>query len=115
MANWRTDTDRGFLGAPPTTPNSYEVMVIDGQAHQIRRVTVHSFLMSDVEDPELYAAEPLMAWQTSEMGAWVMKHAVETPQWHRHMDHSIYGYRFAITAKLKERDYTFWTLKWNSR
>jgi len=49
------------------------------------------------------------------MGKWVMKHAVETPEWHKHLDQSVYGYRFAIVAKLKDKDYTFWTLKWNSR
>ena len=56
--------------------------------------------MGDVEDPDLYAAEPLWKWQQSEEGKWVMSHAVETPSWYRIPDVMQYGYRFEIRAKL---------------
>jgi hypothetical protein len=46
------------------------------------------------------------------MGKWVMKHAIETPEWHRMTDSLSYGYRYNIIAKLTEQDQTFWTLKW---
>jgi len=111
-SNWRAD--RGYLGEHPTTA-THDYMVIDDRAYRIHKVVVHTFMLGDVDDPELYAAEPLINWQNSEMGKWVMKHAVETPEWHKHLDQSVYGYRFAIVAKLKDKDYTFWTLKWNSR
>jgi hypothetical protein len=68
--------------------------------------------MGDVEDPILYAAQPLYEWEHSEEGQWIMQHAVETPEWHRHADPMNYGYNFAITAKLKEQDYTHWLIKW---
>lgn len=108
------ERDKGFLGDQPSKP-THDVMVIDGRAYRIHTVVVHSFLMGDVEDPDLYAAQPLLEWQHSEAGDWIMNHAVETPEWHRHLDHSVYGYQFTIVAKLKDRDFTFWTLKWNSR
>jgi hypothetical protein len=76
---------------------------------------VYSFKMGDVEDPDLYAGQPLMEWQESEMGKWVMERAVDSPEWHRNIDHTTYGYQYAIVAKLKDVDYTFWTLKWGSK
>ena len=68
--------------------------------------------MGDVEDPDLYAAQPLYNWQNSEAGSWVMEHAVETPFWTRQADYSSYGYRYYIVARLRESDQTFWKLKW---
>ena len=89
-----------------------EVKVIDNVAIAYSDVVVHHFPMGDVEDPDLYAAEPLYQWQQSEAGAWVMAHAVEPPFWTRQPDISSYGYRFYIVARLKEADQTFWSLKW---
>ena len=104
---------QGHLGSIPVEP-TFEVMVFDGVAHRIHKTIVHKFTMGDVEDPDLYAAEPLLAWQHSEMGEWVMARAVETPEWHRHADVMSYGYQYAVVAKLKEKDYTFWVLKWGN-
>lgn len=89
-----------------------EYQLIDGQAVKISDVRVHEFNMGDVEDPDLYAAEPIWQWQQSEAGKWVMEHAVETPFWHRHVDPHTYGYKYHIIARLKEQDHTYWALKW---
>ena len=75
-------------------------------------VIVHRFKMGDVEDPDLYAAQPLWEWQQSEMGAWVMEHSVETPMWHRQANPNQYHTDYAVQAWLKGADYTFWVLKW---
>jgi hypothetical protein len=32
--------------------------------------------IADCEDPEIYAAAPIVEWQHTDEGAWVMKHAV---------------------------------------
>lgn len=101
----------GPIGAPRGKINS-EVIVIDNQAVRIHKIVAHTFTLGDVEDPILYAAEPLYRWEHSEEGQWIMQHAVETPEWHRHADPMNYGYNFFITAKLKERDYTHWLVKW---
>ena len=95
--------------------NDYQVQVINGIAHRIHKIVVHTFTMADVEDPDLYAAEPLLKWQNSEEGQWIMAHAVETPIWHKMTDYASFSYKFAITAKLIGRDYTFWTMKWGSQ
>ena len=93
----------------------YQMRVIDGEAERIHTIVAHTFNMGDVEDPDLYAAQPLWEWQESEQGQWVMEHAIDKPEWHRQADVMNYGYKFAITAKLRGRDYTFWTMKWNSK
>ena len=89
-------------------------MVFGDRVHEIHTVIVHRFRMGDVEDPDLYAAQPLWEWQESEMGKWVTERAVDTPEWHRHTDHLSYHLQYAIVAKLKDVDYTFWTLKWGN-
>jgi hypothetical protein len=91
-----------------------EVKIIDGVAVKYRDVVVHEFLMSDVDDPEIYMAEPIWTWQQSPSGAWVMEHAVEKPYWHKRVDMSTYGYRCYIVARLSEADEIFWRLKWKN-
>ena len=90
---------RGYLGRGPRK-DTYRYMIINDQVEEVREIVVHEFAMGDVEDPDLYAAEPLWQWQQSEEGRWVMTHAVETPCWHRIPDQLQYGYRFEIRAKL---------------
>ena len=75
-------------------------MRIGDRVEECRTVEVHSFAMGDVEDPYLFAAEPLIAWEKSEIGQWVMANAVETPTWHRMADPVTMGYRYTIRAKL---------------
>ena len=90
----------------------WEVKEIDGQLVRFSDVCVHEFRMGDVEDPDLYAAQPLWEWQDSEMGKWVMENAVEQPYWLRRNDVSTYGYQFKVMARLSEQNQTFWALKW---
>jgi hypothetical protein len=89
-------------------------MVFGDRVHEIHTVVVHRFRMGDVEDPDLYAAQPLWEWQESEMGKWVTERAVDTPEWHRNTNYQNYYIQYAIVAKLKDVDYTFWTLKWGN-
>ncbi len=112
MANYNKPFN-GYLGEAPTKV-TYKFMLTDDRVDEIHNAVVHTFTMGDVEDPILYAAEPLINWQNSESGKWVMEHAVETPMWHRQQDMMQWGYRFAVTAKLKAKDYSFFLLKWGN-
>ena len=76
-------------------------------------LVVHQFTMGDVEDPDLYAAEPIYKWQQTEAGQWVMANAVEAPSWHRMHDIYNYGYLYQIRAELRPIDATWFLLKWN--
>jgi hypothetical protein len=89
--------------------------IIDDKIVETREITVYSFIVGDVEDPDLYAGEPLYKWQESEMGKWVMSHALETPVWHRMADPVTFGHKYIIRAKLDGKDLTFFYLKWRDR
>jgi hypothetical protein len=77
-------------------------------------LVVHTFQMGDVEDPDLYAAEPMWKWQQSDRGKFIMEYAMDTPEWHRQLDQTAYGYQYIITACLKKEDATFFLLKWGN-
>lgn len=81
--------------------NKYNV-VKDGETERVeecKEMVVHEFSVGDVEDPDLYAAEPLWKWQESEHGQWCMKNAADTPTWHRFADPMSFGYKYQIRAK----------------
>jgi len=87
-----------------------EVKVINDRAVQFRDVAVHEFTMSDVEDPDLWAAKPLSEWADSEVGKWCIANAEETPYWVRQHCLSTYGYKYLIVARFSEQNETFWRL-----
>jgi hypothetical protein len=76
------------------------------------KIKVHEFLMSDVDDFEIYVAEPLYKWEKSDQGQWVMANAVGTPSWHSGWDPNTFSTRVFIVADLMEKDLTYFNLKW---
>jgi hypothetical protein len=81
----------------------------------MKKLIVHTIIMGDVEDPDLFVAEPMYKWQTSEIGKWVIENAIHNSVvWHRNIDNNIYGYRYVITAKFEDADATFFMLKYNN-
>ena len=68
--------------------------------------------MGDVEDPDLYAAQPLWEFEKSEKGQWVMENALESPIWRRQIDFLSFGYRYQVAARLTEQDITYFLLRW---
>ena len=94
---------------PQSQPPEYRI--IDDRVVRISDIVVHEFAMGDVEDPDLYAAQPISEWQDSEAGKFVMEHAVEKPYWTRTVDLHSYGHRYVIVARMRESDQTFFKLK----
>ena len=97
-----------------TTRKQYqdpEYQIIDDQVVRFSDICVHEFTMGDVEDPDIYAAGPIMDWQESEAGKFVMEHAVEAPYWIRQVDNHSYGTQYRIIARLSEPNQTFFKLK----
>lgn len=93
------DHAQGWLGEQPIK-DTYKYMMVKDRVEEVRELTVYEFNLGDVEDPDVYAAEPIIKWQHSEMGNWIMTNAVEPPSWHRVPDLMQYGYRYQIRAKL---------------
>jgi len=94
---------------------SEEVKIIDDCAVRFSDVCVHEFSVGDVEDPEIYAAQPIWEWQESDAGKWIMENAVEKPYYIQGMDYNSWGHRYKIMARLSEQNQTFWRLKWGDK
>jgi hypothetical protein len=101
--------------AEPTHWRPEGVEIINGQPVRFRDVCVHEFRLSDVDDPEIYLAEPVSDWQKSEAGQWVMTHAAQPPYWIKHIGPESYMYQIRIMARLSEHNQTFFQLKWGKQ
>jgi hypothetical protein len=73
---------------------------------------VHEFRLGDVDDPDVYASQPIYEWQQTDAGKWVMKNAIQKPSWHRGFDMLTYGYKYQIRADLTPEQITFFELKY---
>ena len=91
-----------------------ETKIIDWLPVRFSDLCVHEFTVGDVEDPVLYAGAPLIDWQESAAGQWVMANAEETPYWIKDIEYNTYQYRFRIMARLSEFNQTFFRLKYGT-
>jgi hypothetical protein len=71
--------------------------------------------MGDVEDPDIYAAQPIWEWQQTEHGKWCMKHSQDKPTFFCNPDPVSMGYQVVIMGQLTERDLIFFNLKWGNQ
>ena len=71
----------------------------------------HQFTLSDVEDPEIYAAQPIYEWQKTEKGQWVMEHGTALT-FDIYPDVNSYGYKVTIRGCLDPKDEVYFTLKY---
>lgn len=92
-----------------------EVTLIGDRAVRFSDICVHEFPVGDVEDPEIFAAQPIWEWQESDAGKWVMENAVEQPYYIQSLDYNSWGHRYKIMARLSEQNQTFWKLKWGNK
>ena len=65
------------------------------------RITFHRFKMGDVDDVDIYVAEPIYDWQQTEQGQWVMKHAQEL-RYYTQPDLMRWGTEIAISGILED-------------
>ena len=78
------------------------------------RTVLHEFRMGDVEDPQIYASQPIYEWQQSEAGKWCMKNCIkDSIVWTTSLDHSHYGYKVVIHGEFEPHDLTYYNLKYN--
>jgi hypothetical protein len=92
-----------------------EHMIINGQVVKVSDMVVHQFRTVDVEDPVLYADDPVSQWQQTQAGKFVTENAVEPIWWIQRINHPGYESEFTIVARMKESDQTFYTLKWGAK
>lgn len=69
--------------------------------------------MGDVDDVEIYAAQPIYDWQQTAKGRWVMQHAKDL-RFYTAADPNTFGYRITIRGELEDQDITEYFLRWNN-
>ena len=76
------------------------------------KILVHNFLLGDVEDPEIYAAEPILKFEQTEKGQWLVKNSYKQMTYNIVADPSTFAHKVVLHAWLNEQDLTFYKLKW---
>ena len=64
-------------------------------------ITFHEFSMGDVDDIDIYVAQPIYEWQQTEQGKWVMEHA-NNLTYHTAPDPYTFGYRITISGEMDQ-------------
>jgi hypothetical protein len=81
----------------------------------IREVAFHKIHMGDVEDPDLFVAEPIYQWQQTDAGKFVMEKSIpNSPRWERRPDLQYWGHVYYIFAEMDERSLTEYYLRWGN-
>ena len=76
-----------------------------------RVILFAELLIPDSDDPEIYAAVPILDWEKTDEGNWIMNHALEEPQWRVINDYTTNQYKAQIYGKLSEADEIIYRLK----
>lgn len=67
-------------------------------------VLVHSFNLGDVEDPEIYAAAPLMEFMNSEAGQWLKQRSTRQMTYTIDNSYQDFCIKCKVWAQLNEQD-----------
>jgi len=79
----------------------------------MRTINFHSFTMSDVEDPELYAAVPLSKFMDTDLGKWIKANCLD-PRYSIRPDVNSYGYRVIVYGEVEDISATEFYLKFHN-
>ena len=82
--------------------------LVNGEVRE--KYKLHEFTMGDVEDVDIYMAQPIYEWQQTPAGKFCMEKATEITH-HTMLDQLTYQYRVVITGYLSGKHATFWALK----
>ena len=77
----------------------------------MKQYVFHTFRMGDVEDPEVFVAQPIYEWQQTEKGSWVMAHCPD-PQFRISPDTYAWGHEVNVYGPLEESAAVIFLLKW---
>ena len=76
------------------------------------KITFHRFNIGDVEDPDIAIAAPLLEWQETTKGQWVMANARDL-RYYTQPDTRFWGYDVAIRGEITDpRLVTEYFLRW---
>ena len=93
-------------------PERYSMYRIPRQSMHTYKVILHCFTIGDVEEPFLYAAEPIREWQQTDKGRWCLEHCEGEMVMHTQPDDIMWGYKVVIQGELSDKNLTYFKLKW---
>lgn len=68
--------------------------------------------MGDVDDVDVYAAQPIYEWQQTPKGQWAMENA-HNLTYHTMQDHTMWGHRIVIRGEITDaHKVTEYYLRW---
>lgn len=74
-------------------------------------VTLDSFFIGDVDEPDLYIGHVVDRILNSELGEW-LDSIGSTVYTHRFLDVECFGHRVKITVRMSEENAVYYKLKW---
>ena len=76
------------------------------------KVTFHTFRMGDVDDIDIYVAQPIWEWQQTDQGRWVMDNAYDLV-YQTVADYAAWGHIIAIQGEIQDpKKLTEYFLRW---
>lgn len=99
----------------PYGHHSNRYYTIGDRVEEIVKIVVHQFTVDELDDPELYAAQPLYEWEQSEKGQWIMKNSREPPIWQRNPIQNTYETNYKIVATLTGTALTEWLIRYGKQ
>lgn len=77
------------------------------------KITFHTFSMGDVDDVDIFVAQPIWEWQQTDQGKWVMEHAQDL-RYYTAPDLNTFGHKITICGNLEPKLATEYLLRWGS-
>lgn len=82
---------------------------------EVYSVVVLSFQMGDVDDLEIYIAQPIWEWKQTDQGKFVIDNTVKQCVIERHIDHFSFGYKIQVRAFLEKKKLAEYYLRWGQK
>lgn len=75
--------------------------------------TVHEiFLSQGLDDPDIFVAEPILEWQKSDRGKYIMEHSNPAPILHKATNYLTMEYEYRIVTSLTLAQWTYYKLRY---
>ena len=93
-------------------PDRHRMFSFNRESMHTVKIALHQFTIGDVEDPYIYAAQPIYEWQQTDKGRWCMQNCEGEMTMFTMPDHPGFGYKVLIQGELSDKNLTYFRLRW---
>ena len=93
-------------------PDTLKLHTLPSNSFNLHKVILYKCFIGDVEDPYIWAADPIMRWQDTEQGRWCLDNCEGDIVFHTAVDHRGLGYQVVIQGNLNDKNLTYFKLRW---